>query len=129
MRALGPIAIALMICGCAPSRIAWQERRFTHQTATYYSELAHACDAVLRLRKIEPDELVEVYIDKSRLPGRITDLHPDRLWLGTSSLSIDFGGGNDGFWIGWGSDDARTNIWTLDANIQGSRKVFYSENR
>jgi hypothetical protein len=119
----------LFFCGCAQSRIAWQERRFIHQRAAYHSELARACDAVLRAQHLEEDSFYEVFMDKSRLPTVITDLHPDRLWLTSSGVSLDFGGGNDGFWIGWGADEAHTNIWTLDANVHGSRKTFYTERR
>jgi hypothetical protein len=78
---------------------------------------------------VEEDSFYEVFMDKSRLPSVITDLHPDRLWLTSDSVSIDFGGGNDGFWIGWGPDETNTNVWNLVGNVHGSRKTFYVEHR
>jgi hypothetical protein len=129
MRTVLPLVLGLCFCGCAPSRIDWQERRFIHQRPAYYSELAHACNAVLHAKPLEDDSFYEVFMDKSRLPSIITDLNPDRLWLTSSSVSLDFGGGNDGFWIGWGPDETHTNIWSLEANVHGSRKTFYVEHR
>ncbi len=129
MRTALLLLLGLSLCGCAPSRIAWQERRFMHQTAAYYSELARACDAVLHAQSWEEDSIYEVFVSKSKLPTIITDLHPDRLWLTFNSVSLDFGGGNDGFWIGWAPDATSANLWTLGANVAGSRKTVYSQHR
>ena len=100
-----------------------------HHRAAYYSNLAHACDVVLQIHPVAEDAFFVVSVQESSLPQIITDLHPRELWLTSKTVSLDFGHGTDGFWIGWGPDETRTNSWTLEANVNGSRKVVYAETR
>lgn len=70
-----------------------------------------------------------VTVTNSVLPKIITDMHPVRLVLTTTTISLDFDEGWDAFWVGWGQDLTHTNLWTLEANVQGSRRTVYSEQR
>ena len=101
------------------------------RSAAYYSQLAHACDAVLQATPLEENALCQVLLDKSSVPKIIRDLHPKCLWLSFDSVTIDIGQGNEGFWVGWGPDRTGTNmhLWTLVANVRGSQNVVYAEAR
>src|SRR5438105_4780950 len=86
--------LSLLLWGCAHSykntRHASQEAEFMRQPVSYYSNLAAACDIVLRLQPIPTDSFVFVTIRKSRLPRIITDLHPRELVLTSKSVSMGY---------------------------------------
>ncbi len=127
------LALSIVVCGCSITQKNPQEHSvgawFVRQPPSYYSNLAYACDAVLRAQPVPQDSLYFVKLGESSLPKLITDLHPREVVLTSTTVSIGYSAGNDGFWIGWGPDEGNTNLWTLEANLKGGRKAFYAETR
>ncbi len=127
------LALSIVACGCSITHKNAQEHSveawFARQPPSYYSNLAYACDAVLRAQTVPQDSLYFVKLSESSLPKLITDLDPRELVLTSTSVSIGYSAGNDGFWIGWGPDETNTNLWTLEANLKEGRRTFYAETR
>lgn len=127
------LALSMVACGCSITRKNAQEHAaeawFICQSPSYYSNLAYACDAVLRARPLPHDSLCFVSLRESSLPKLITGLHPRELVLTSTSVSIGYSTDNKGFWIGWGPDETNTNLWTLEAKLKQGRRTFYAETR
>jgi hypothetical protein len=133
MTRIAALALGVMMCGCSVSHRKAQETSleawFIHQSPSYYSNLAHACDEVLQAAPVANGAFYFVSLSNSTLPKLIADLHPRELVLTSTSVSIGYTRGNDGFWVGWGADRANSNQWTLEANLKGGRTTFYTETR
>src|SRR5436309_1630162 len=72
------LALSMVACGCsiAPRivQVHSVEEWFIGQSPSYYSNLAHACNAVLRAHPTPPNAFNFVDLRESPLPRLITDL-------------------------------------------------------
>ena len=127
---------ALIYFGLAGA--ASRYHRFMAKDTAYYSQVAHACDAILQQHPIGSSGLqpyaglpgsFTLSAQDASLPVPIRALHPDTLILSTNRLYVGFGVGRVAWGIIWEQDEDRTNSWTLDTNADGLQKRVYAESR
>jgi hypothetical protein len=97
--------------------------------SSYYSQVAHACDSLLREHPVSSSNSVTLYEgmtfpftlklsgnDKS-LPKIIRALHPDCILISSNRVVIDILPlPHGGFGVIWRQDDLKTNQWILQSN-------------
>jgi hypothetical protein len=134
----------------SPIGAASPYHRFNGRSRSYYSNLAHACDTVLRehtnfsrfsgVAGEEPRTPIWMDPDgtswiQTRLPvadpslsEAIRALHPHEILLAPKRVWIGIGARPD--WaIYWQQDDVETNLWTLTSNGEGLERRLYVERR
>jgi hypothetical protein len=113
-------------------------KRFMDKDATYYKQVAQACDSILRQhpkgsKGLQRDAILVDSFDLSTkdlsIPATIHALHPDRIILSSNHVYVGFGVGRLSWGIIWEQDDERTNSWTLSTNADGLNKTLYTEQR
>ncbi len=116
--------------------------RFMGRDIRYYSEVASACDLVLREHPVSSNDSVELYRGMflpctKRLSGRdvklpkvIRSLRPDYLLVSSNRVYIWIPPERmGGFGVIWEQDEMRTNYWTLQSNGDGLQKTVYEAAR
>jgi hypothetical protein len=116
--------------------------RFMHEDTAYYSQVAHACDAIMQQHPLNFGGSTALssnmmLLDTLKLSGRdpslpeiIRALHPDRISVSANQVFINIpperGGG---FGLIWKHGDLETNNWVLQTGADGLIKTVYSERR
>jgi hypothetical protein len=116
--------------------------RFMHRDIRYYSEVAHACDAIMAQHPASSTDSValsghmvlpytlKVSGSDPSLPEIIRALHADHILVSTNRVFIDIPPERmGGFGVIWERDEMRTNHWTLQSNGDGLVKTVYEESR
>lgn len=116
--------------------------RFMGKDAAYYTDVAHACDVVLKGHPVISSNAVAHYQgvalpytlklsgDDISLPAIIRALHPDTILVSSNLVWIEIPPERrGGFILTWEPDYMRTNFWALQSNGDGSVKTVYEENR
>ena len=107
--------------------------RFMGRSTQYYSEIAAACDFVLRQYPVSSNDspvLIQGALPISgsdvKLPEVIRSLHPDFLLVSSNSVYIwILPERMGGFGVIWEHDKMRPNHWTLQSNGDGLQKIVY----
>lgn len=110
----------------------------------YYSELARACDLVLKQHPLGTNATTVPVVGADtpyvfiRLPGHdpslpqiIRDLRPkpSHITISSNRVHIMAGVSRPGFGIEWEQDELRTNVWVLRTIAEGLVRVAYEERR
>ena len=115
--------------------------RFMGKDASYFAEVAHGCDLVLRQHPVSSNDTAVVYGEslpyraklsghEPSLPKIIRALHPDMIVVSTNRVAIEIPPNHmGGFVVTWEPDDMRTNLWVLQSNGDGLIKTVYEERR
>ena len=130
--------VALLALNVLPSPYL----RFMHKDIHYYSEIARACDMVLKQYPVSSNDSVQLSRDMglpytkrvsgrdATLPKTIRALHPDYVLVSSNRIYVWIPPERmGGFGVIWEQDDLRTNYWTLRSNGDGLEKIVYEEAR
>jgi hypothetical protein len=115
--------------------------QFMAEDKTYFAEVAHACDSILREHPVTSKDTVTLFghlslpdtvklsAQDSSLPKVIRALHPDMILVSTNRVFIEIPPERmGGFTIAWKQDDMRSNYRVLQSNGDGLVKTVYEEN-
>ncbi|MDB6020809.1 MAG: hypothetical protein JWQ04_666 [Pedosphaera sp.] len=116
--------------------------RFMDKDITYYTEVAHACDLLVRQHPVSSTNSVELYKgmvlpftlrlsgQDASLPKIIKALHPQEILVSSNRLVITIPPERmGGFDVFWKQDDLQTNQWILESNVEGLGKIVYQETK
>lgn len=133
---VGALSVALAGAWvCLGLRYASDYRRFRAQDNGYYSQVAEACEAILRQHPApfvglspDPDPARPGYFRvpaDDALPRILGALAPDVLSISTNSAYVGFGGVARLHWgIVWLQDEDSSNCWTL-ISVGPAERVLY----
>lgn len=129
-----PAALALAVPGLIESPYV----RFTHQNQPYYSDLARACDLLIRSQRPGANwtvirvhgspgspEIHIVPVSDVSVPKIIRRLNPSNIMVLKKSVWIIVGIRQ--YSILWAPEAGAANSWTLSASGEGNMKVVYTE--
>ena len=115
---------------------------FMHRDAAYFSDVAHACDAIRLQHPPGSNDSVTLYGKMTlsctlkvsgrdpSLPMIIRALHPDHILVSTNRVFIDIPPERaGGFAVIWQLDENQPDRWTLQTSGDGLVKTVYEERK
>jgi hypothetical protein len=139
------VGVAVLIIGVVAALVFFgplgpgsKYNRFMAKDPAFYSQVAHACDSILKQhpigsRPLQPFHALpgafSLSAQDASLPPIIRSLHPDTVVLSSNHVYVGFGVGRLAWGIIWEQDEDRTNSWSLSTNADGLERKLYAEAR
>ena len=117
-----PAGLALV----APALLKSPYLRFIDQDQKYYSEVARACDLMLKQHPLGTNESVYVDGRDTSVPSAIRHLRPSGITISTNRVHVMVGVRD--FGMSWEAQEGGTNSWALNVYPEPG-KVLYVETK
>jgi hypothetical protein len=99
--------------------------QFIERDQAYFSQVAEACDVLLRQHPLGTNEFIRIEGGDLTIPRLIRDLHPSAIIITSNCVHVRVGVRD--FGMNWEAQDGQTNSWALSIYAEGLGRTLYVE--